>query len=276
MNMISEEIKDIEIELLIEAIFRRYGYDFRNYSRASIKRRIMHRFSMEGFSSISQMQHRVLSDVSFLETIIRDLSINTTDMFRDPSFYKALRTDVVPLLKTYPFIKIWHAGCSSGEEVYSTAILLKEEDLYDRAIIYATDFNEDILKRAKQAIYPINLMKQFSSNYHHSGGKEEFSKYYITNQKSAMLDKSLKKNIVFADHNLVTDRVFGEMNMIICRNVLIYFNRKLQNHVIRLFRDSLVRKGILCLGSKETVSFSEHADDFEKLVAKEKIYVKHD
>ncbi len=264
----------IEIELLIEAVYRKYGYDFRNYARASLRRRIMHRLALDEIPSITEMQHRVLTDIRFLETLLLDLSINTTEMFRDPTYYSVLRTEVVPILRTYPSFKIWHAGCSTGEEVYSTAIVLKEEGLYERAIIYATDFNEAVLKKAKEGVFPIDLMRQFTTNYQKSGGKEEFSKYFISNQRAVMMDKSLRKNVMFADHNLVTDGVFGEMNLIMCRNVLIYFNRQLQDRVIRLFRDSLVHRGILCLGSKETLQFSDCAQDFRSLVEKERIYEK--
>ena len=270
------ENEEIEIELLVEAINRKYGYDFRNYAKASLRRRIMHRFAIEDFANISEMQHRVLNDEKLLEKLLLDLSINTTEMFRDPLFYRALRTEIFPLLKQYPSIKIWHAGCSTGEEVYSTAILMKEEGLYDRATVYATDFNEVVLKKAKEGIFPIDTMKKFTSNYQDAGGREEFSKYYISKGRAVIMNGALKENIVFADHNLVTDSVFGEMNLIMCRNVFIYFNNKLQDHVIRLFRDSLAQRGILCLGSRETIDFSKYAGSFRALVKEEKIYEKKD
>lgn len=270
------ENEEIEIELLVEAINRKYGYDFRNYAKASLRRRIMHRFAIEDFANISEMQHRVLNDEKLLEKLLLDLSINTTEMFRDPFFYRALRTEIFPLLKQYPSIKIWHAGCSTGEEVYSTAILMKEEGLYDRATIYATDFNEVVLKKAKEGIFPIDTMKKFTSNYQDAGGREEFSAYYVSKGQAVIMTGALKENIVFADHNLVTDSVFGEMNLIMCRNVFIYFNNKLQDHVIRLFRDSLAQRGILCLGSRETIEFSKYASSFRALVKKEQIYKKND
>lgn len=270
------ENEEIEIELLVEAINRKYGYDFRNYAKASLRRRIMHRFAIEDFANISEMQHRVLNDEKLLEKLLLDLSINTTEMFRDPLFYRALRTEIFPLLKQYPSIKIWHAGCSTGEEVYSTAILMKEEGLYDRATIYATDFNEVVLKKAKEGIFPIDTMKKFTSNYQDAGGREEFSAYYVSKGQAVIMTGALKENIVFADHNLVTDSVFGEMNLIMCRNVFIYFNNKLQDHVIRLFRDSLAQRGILCLGSRETIEFSKYASSFSALVKKEQIYKKND
>ncbi|MFQ5427648.1 MAG: CheR family methyltransferase [Thermodesulfobacteriota bacterium] len=274
--MNSTKGEDIEIILLLEALYQRYGFDFRDYSRASLKRRIKRRVSLDGFSNISQMQHRLLNDAAFLDTLLQDLSINTTEMFRDPGFYLAMRKEVVPILKTYPSIKIWVAGCSTGEEVYSTAILLTEEGLYRKSIIYATDFNDHVLEKAREGIFPIKAMKHCISNYQKSGGEEEFSKYYMANKKSVIMSRNLSKNIVFANHNLVTDAAFGEMNLIICRNVLIYFNRKLQGRVHRLFHESLVRKGILCLGSKETIDFSGSAHHFQTLDDKEKIYEKKD
>ena len=265
---------DIEIELLLEAIYKKYGYDFRQYSRASLKRRIKHRLAVSGLDSISELQHKILYDVTFFETLLMDLSINVTEMFRDPFLYKEIRKEVIPILKTYPFIKIWHAGVATGEEVYSLAIILKEEGLYDKAQIYATDFNEVILHRAKEGIISLENIKAYTYNYQQSGGKEFFADYYTAKYDSALIDQSLKKNIVFADHNLATDGVFGEMNLIMCRNVLIYFQRELQNRVIALFHESLCHLGFLCLGSKETLMFSEYAKHFEPIVEKARIYRK--
>ncbi len=267
-------IINIEITLLLEAIFNKYGYDFRNYSKAHVKRRLLNRVSLSNFKSISEMQHKVLRDNKFFEIILRDLSINVTEMFRDPSFYKALREEVIPILKTYPFIKVWHAGCSTGEEVYSFAVLLKEEGLYDRTQIYATDFNHDVLDIAKKGIYPINKIKEFTTNYQATGGTQSFSDYYMANYNSVIFEQSLKKNLVFAEHNLVTDSVFAEVNLVICRNVLIYFNKELQNRVINLFYDSLNNGGFLALGSKETIQFMSKADKFDTINSKEKIYKK--
>lgn len=272
--MANVENENIEIQLLIEAIYLKYGYDFRDYARASIKRRILHRLAVSGLKNISEMQHKLLNDTLFLETLLLDLSINVTEMFRDPSFYMALRKEVIPFLKTYPFIKIWHAGCSTGEEVYSMSILLREEDLYKRTQIYATDFNDVVLKKAKDGIFPIDRIKAYTLNYQKAGGSESFSDYYTADNESIIMDKSFKKNIVFAKHNLVTDSIFGEMNLIMCRNVLIYFNKDLQNRVIKLFRDSLCHNGYLCLGSKESVRFSEFKDDFDDFVRDERIYKK--
>lgn len=268
------DTENIEIELLIEAIYQKYGYDFRSYSRASLKRRIHHRLSQAELTSISQMQHLVLHDVSFFEQLLLDLSVNVTAMFRDPQFYKAVREQIVPVLKTFPFIKIWHAGCSTGEEVYSMAILLHEEGLYDRAQIYATDFNEEVIKKAREGIITIDRIKDFTSNYQASGGSQSFSDYYTAKYNNAIINQSLKKNIVFADHNLATDSAFGEMNIIMCRNVLIYFDKQLQNRAIGLFRESLRHHGYLCLGTKESLRFSEYENNFEPIVKPLKIYRK--
>ncbi len=268
------QIINIEIELILKAIFVKYGYDFRNYSKAHVKRRLLNRLITSNLKSISEMQHKVLREPDFFEIMLRDLSINVTEMFRDPSFYKALRKEVIPVLRTYPFIKIWHAGCSTGEEVYSFAVLLKEEGLYDRAQIYATDFNHDVLDIAKKGIYPIDRIKEFTANYQAAGGTQSFSDYYMANYNSVIFDQSLKKNLVFAEHNLVTDSVFAEVNLVICRNVLIYFNKDLQNRVIDLFYDSLNNGGYLALGSKETIQFTSKADKFETVNAKEKLYKK--
>ncbi len=268
------DVENIEIELILEAIRLRYGHDFRNYSRAHVKRRILHRQSLSGLDRLCDLQYGILHDRAMFEALLLDLSINVTEMFRDPSFYLALRNEVMPLLRTYPFIKVWHAGCSSGEEVYSMAIVLKEEDMYDHAQVYATDFNQMILQRAKEATYPINLIKEYTANYQKAGGQASFADYYIAKYETVIIEQSLKRRIVFADHNLVTDGVFGEMNMIICRNVLIYFNRELQDRVIKLFLDSLCPGGFLCLGSKESLKFSKYAEAFEPVVEKEKMYKK--
>ncbi len=267
-------INQIELNLLLEAIYQKYGYDFRDYSRASLKRRISMRQSASRIQSMAEMQHRLLHDSGFFNTLLADMSINVTEMFRDPNFYKAIRESVVPILKTYPFIKMWHAGCSTGEEVYAMAILLKEEGLLDRSTIYATDFNEIVLGKAREGIYSMDHLKEYSSNYQIAGGKAALTDYYKTKDNTAAMDHTLKKRIVFAPHNLATDHVFGEMHLIMCRNVLIYFNKDLQDRSIGLFYDSLVRKGILCLGSKESIRFSGHSENFEELIAHEKIYQK--
>ena len=272
MNVVSNE--NIELQLLLEAIYLKYGYDFRDYSKASLKRRIEQRLLRSDLPNYSYMQHKVLNDESFFETLFLDLSINVTEMFRDPLFYKAIREKVIPLLKTYPHIKIWHAGCSTGEEVYSMAILLKEEGLLDRALIYATDVNEVVLEKAKEGIYPLNRIKEYTINYQKAGGKESFADYYTAKYNAAIMDSNLKKNFVFSQHNLATDNDFGEMHLIMCRNVLIYFNKELQNRVIGLFHDSLIRKGLLCLGTKESTRFSKYSGNFNDLVHEQKIYQK--
>lgn len=272
MNM---ESIDIEVELFISALFIKYGYDFRNYSKAHIKRRILHRLTLTpDINNISELIHKILYDEEFFKSIISDFSINVTEMFRDPSFYKEIREKVIPYLRTYPYIKIWHAGCSTGEEVYSMAILLKEEGLYDRAQIYATDFNDSVLEEAKTGIYPIERIKEYTQNYQRAGGTDSFSKYYTAKYNLVKFDDSLKKRVVFSNHNLVTDGAFGEMNLIICRNVLIYFDRDLQDRVFRLFKESLVHGGILGIGSKESINFSSIKNDFVTIAEKDKIYKK--
>jgi len=272
--MTTMENENLEIRLLLEAMNLKYGYDFRSYAPASLKRRIRRRLELSGLQSISEMQHQVICDKAFFEAMLLDLSINVTEMFRDPAFFKALREQVLPALDMQSFIKIWHVGCATGEEVYSTAIVLKELGLYGKAQIYATDFNEVVLKKAREGIFPSNRIKTYTANYQEGGGTESFGDYYMAHYDSAIIDKSLKKNIVFADHNLVTDAVFGEMDMIVCRNVLIYFNRELQNRVLQLFYKSLCEDGFLCLGTKESVRFSECVDHFESFMGAQKIYRK--
>jgi len=268
------ENENIEVELLLQAIYRKYGYDFRGYSRASIKRRIKHRLTLSGLETISDMQKGVLYQPDFFNTLLQDMSVNVTEMFRDPSFYRALKEMVLPELAKLPHIKIWHAGCATGEEVYSMAIFLMEAGLYEKSRIYATDFDQVVLEKSKEGVYPIDRLKTYTRNYKETGGLESFANYYSAKYDLVMMDKSLKKNIVFSNHNLVTDGVFSEMDLIICRNVLIYFNRELQDRVFRLFSESLVQDGFLCLGSKETIKLSAHADLFADVVKEEKIYRK--
>lgn len=267
-------IQNTEIDLLLESVFRIYGYDFRNYNKAHIRRRILHRINNLKLDSVSQYQHLVLHAEGYFDQLLRDLSINVTEMFRDPGFYQIIRNEVLPILRTYPYLKIWHAGCSTGEEVYSLAILLQEEGLYNRTQIYATDFNPDVLEIAKKAIYPLSKIKEYTLNYQTSGGTHSFSDYYLANYDSVIFNPSLKQNVVFAEHNLVTDSVFAEVNLIICRNVLIYFNKELQNKVVKLFTDSLVKGGFLGLGSKENLMFTDVYDLFQVIDHKEKIYKK--
>ena len=268
----TNENEKIEFDLILEAIYQKYGYDFRNYAKASLRRRLRYRLSQSNLKTISEMQHKLLNDKGFFDTLLLDLTINVTEMFRDPSFFKALREIVIYELKKQPFIKVWHAGCSSGEEIYSTAILLKENGMYESSLIYATDTNEMVLDKAKSGIFPIEKMKDFTVNYRKAGGIASFADYYTARYDNAIMDNSLKKNIVFSNHNLVTDSVFGEMDLIMCRNVLIYFNRELQDRVFRLFLDSLRPGGFLCLGSKETVRFSSLSGNFENVIEKERVY----
>ena len=271
MNNTNENEK-IEFDLILGAIYQKYGYDFRNYAKASLRRRLRYRLTQSNLKTISEMQHKLLNDKEFFDTLLLDLTINVTEMFRDPSFFKALREIVIYELKKQPFIKVWHAGCSSGEEIYSTAILLKENGMYESSLIYATDTNEMVLDKAKSGIFPIEKMKDFTVNYRKAGGLASFADYYTARYDNAIMDNSLKKNIVFSNHNLVTDSVFGEMDLIMCRNVLIYFNRELQDRVFRLFMDSLRPGGFLCLGSKETVRFSSLSENFENVIEKERVY----
>ena len=269
-----KDTSDLEISLLLEAIFRKYGYDFREYSQAHIRRRIMNRMAVSGFENVSHMQSKVLNDETFAFELLQDLSITVTEMFRDPVFYRSLRENVIPVLKTYPFIKIWHAGCATGEEAYSMAILLQEEGLYDRTTIYATDFNQMALNRAKDGIFSNKMIKEYTSNYQLAGGKESFSSYYTSNYDNVIMNQSLKKNIVWANHNLVTDSVFAEVNLILCRNVLIYFDKNLQNKVQTLFYNSLINGGVLCLGSKESLRFSDLYEQYIELDTKQRIFKK--
>ena len=268
------ELERIEIELLLEGVFRHYGFDFRSYAYASIRRRLWKRTEAEGLSSISELQALVLHDSGAMERLLLDLSVSVTAMFRDPGFYQVFREEVVPLLRTYPFIRIWHAGCSTGEEVYSTSIVLEEEGLLERTRIYATDINDAVLQQARAGIFPLNRMQEYTENYIRAGGKRSFSEYYTAKYDGALFSPSLTRNIVFSQHNLVTDRSFSEFTVIFCRNVLIYFDRDLQNRVHTLFYDSLVMLGILALGSKESLRFSQYEPCYEKLHPREKLYRK--
>jgi chemotaxis protein methyltransferase CheR len=269
-----DDLEEIELALLLEGVFRKYGFDFREYAPASLRRRVWRRVHAEGLITISELQARLLHDPACMERLLLDLSINVTAMFRDPSFYQAFRGKVVPQLRTYPFTRIWVAGCSTGEEVYSLAILLREEGLYDRTRIYATDINESVLERARTGVFPLEKMREYTQNYIKSGGTQAFSEYYLAKYDGAQFQRSLIDNVVFAQHNLVSDRSFNEFNVIVCRNVMIYFDRVLQDHVHELFYESLVTFGVLGLGHKESVRFSPHADRFEELDPAEKLYRK--
>jgi chemotaxis protein methyltransferase CheR len=266
------ELEALEIKLLTEAIYEHYGFDFRDYSMPSLKRRVWKRIYSEGLSTISGLQEKVLHEPASMERLLLDLSINTTAMFRDPTFYLAFREKVVANLRTYPFVRIWHAGCSTGEEVYSMAILLQEEGLYDRCRIYATDINEAVLQRAKEGIFPLNTMQENTSNYIAAGGKGTFSEYYTARYDYAIFRPALRENVVFAQHNLVTDASFNLFNVIFCRNVMIYFNNVLQDRVEKLFLDSMEMFGILGLGKKETINYTSVTDSYEVIDAEERLY----
>lgn len=274
VNYQEDERERIEIELLLEAVFRFYGYDFRNYSYSSIRRRIWHRIHSERLTTVSGLMECILHDREYMDRLLADMTIHVTEMFRDPEVFKSFRENVVPFLRTLPLIRIWHAGCSTGEEVYSMAILLQEEGLYEKTRIYATDTSAEVLKIAKEGVYPIGKMKQYTRNYLESGGQASFSQYYTAKYDSVIFQTELKRNIVFAQHNLVTDSSFNEFNVILCRNVMIYFNKQLQHHVHGLLYDSLSRFGVLALGTKESINFTRHADAYEELDNPNRLYRK--
>ena len=266
------ELERIEIELLLDGIERHYGFDFRGYALGSLRRRLWRTAAEEGVESISGLQERVLHDPAAMERLLAGLSVNVTSMFRDPSFFVAFRENVVPLLRTYPFIRVWNAGCSTGEETYSFAILLEEEGLYERSRIYATDFNAEVLARARAGEFPLDRMQEYTQNYQRAGGTRDFSTYYSVQEGNAKLEDRLTEHVVFAQHNLASDRSFNEFNVVLCRNVLIYFGRDLQRRVHRLFYDSLAPFGVLGLGQKETLRFTDLEDHYEELDPREKLY----
>jgi chemotaxis protein methyltransferase CheR len=268
------EIEDIEISLLLEAIYRRYGYDFRDYARSSVARRLSQFLQDSGNTSYLDVAAQVLRDVDFFYRLIPYFSVSVTALFRDPAFYSALREKVIPLLRTWPNFKVWHAGCASGEEVYSMAILLREQSILDRAQFYATDISQTALDKAKAGIYSLDTVRKGSANYHSCGGDGSLSDHYRVRYNAALMDAELRRRITFAQHNLVTDKAFGEMQMVICRNVLIYFNEQLQERVLELIWESLDFGGFLCLGDKETLTFSPIAERFEAVDEKNHIYKK--
>ncbi|MFC4322455.1 CheR family methyltransferase [Litchfieldia salsa] len=271
---ICSDLEKVEIELLLVGIYRYYGFDYRNYNLASIRRRIWHRIKLEKLTTVTELLDKVLHDKTLMEKLLADFSINVTEMFRDPSFFKAFRSDVVPLLKELPTIRIWHAGCSSGEEAYSMAILLKEEGLLDRTRIYATDMNDRILLQAKSGRIPIHRMKVYTSNYMEAGGKKEFSEYYTADSQEVYFNKELTDMITFAQHNLVTDSSFNEFHVIICRNVMIYFDRGLQERVHQLIYGSLASSGFLGLGNRESLSYTQFDELYIEINKSEKLYRK--
>lgn len=265
-------VEDIEIELLLEALYRRYHYDFRHYSRASIKRRLRQALKHLGYENFSALQDGVLHDPAVLPQLLDYLTVQVSEMFRDPSYWRALREKVIPHLRTYPSLKVWVAGCSGGEELYSFVILFREEGLEARTLFYATDINPEALATASRGVYSLDRIKSFTANHQEAGGKSSLSDYYSADYGNAVLDQSLRDRVVFSDHSLVTDAVFAEMQLISCRNVLIYFDRQFQDRATGLFSDALSRNGFLGLGSKESLRFSTHADAFSPFVPEEKIY----
>ena len=268
------ELERIEIELLLEGIHRHYGFDFRQYAPASLRRRLRRRMDGEKVETISALQNLLLHDPAVMERLLLDLSINVTAMFRDPTFFLAMREKVVPLLRTYPFSRLWVAGCSTGEEVYSLAILLAEEGLTERVRIYATDINAAVLEQAKLGVFPLDKMQEYTQNYIRAGGARSFSEYYVARYDGARFARELADGVVFAQHNLVSDAAFNEFNVVTCRNVMIYFAQPLQERVHRLFYESLAMFGVLALGQKETIRFSPHEGSFEELDADERLFRK--
>jgi chemotaxis protein methyltransferase CheR len=268
----NKQLEEIELQLLLEGIYERYGYDFREYALSSLKRRIAKFMRDERRRTISGLQERVLRNPKVMARFLNTISIDVTAMFRDPQFYRVFRQKVVPLLRTFPHLRIWHAGCASGEEVYSMAILLQEEGLYDRARLYATDMNESLLQEAKAGVFALKEMQTYTDNYIRAGGTREFSEYYAARYDHALFRPALKENVVWAQHNLATDASFNEFQVILCCNVMIYFNQNLQNRVHNLLYDSLAAGGILALGEKESLKFTPHEGDYEVVDEREKLY----
>jgi len=268
------ELEDIEIGLLLEGVYRAHGFDFRDYSRASIKRRILELMRFERLGTVSAFQNKLLHDSACLERFILGLSVHATSMFRDPTFYSTFRRKAVPLLRTYPTVQIWVAGCSTGEEVYSLAILLQEENLYEKCRIYATDISPVVLRRAREGIFPLSAMREYTNNYHKAGGQHEFSDYYTAHYDNVIFNPILRQNVVFSEHNLATDGSFNEFQVIMCRNVMIYFNKDLQARVHNLFYDSLSMFGVFGLGNKESLKFTPRAAFYQNINRNDKLYRK--
>ncbi len=268
----TSEVERLEMELLLHAIYRHHGFDFRAYAPASLHRRIHRHMENAGVPTISRLIELVLHQPPAMHRLLHDLSVNVTAMFRDPSFFLEFRQTVVPLLKTYPTVRIWHAGCSTGEEVFAMSILLEEEGLYDRCRIYATDLDSTVLDHARQGIFPLSRMKEYTSNYFLGGGKRSLNEYYIAKYDGALFAPRLAKNVLFSQHNLAMDKSFSEFNVILCRNVLIYFDRSLKDHALGLFAESFATLGVLCLGRKESLRFTAFEHEFSTLSAREKIY----
>ncbi len=274
MEIEAIELESIELALLLEGIYRHYGLDFRDYAAASLKRRIHETMRNEGVMTVSAYQNKVLHDSTCMDRLMLALSINVTSMFRDPSFYLTFRRKIVPLLRTYPFVRIWHAGCSTGEEVYSMAILLQEENLYAKCRIYATDMNKEVLRQAREGIFPLSAMKEYTANYMQAGGKRFFSDYYTAQYGNVIFRPSLIENVVFSEHNLATDGSFNEFQVVLCRNVMIYFNKTLQARVHNLIYDSLSMFGVFGLGNKESLKFTARESFYEALGDTDKLYRK--
>lgn len=272
--LVSHAIEDIELRLLLEAICQRYHYDFRGYSMASVKRRLNQARAYFGCESLSDLQARVLHDRAILPELLTFLTVQVSELFRDPAYFRAIREHVVPHLKTYPSLKIWVAGCSSGEELYSLAILFREEGLEERSMFYGTDINPTALQKAEAGVYDLDRISLFTENHRRSGGKTSLSDYYTAAYGAAVFDKSLRRRAVFSDHSLVSDSVFAEVQFVSCRNVLIYFDPDLQDRAVGLFKDSLARKGFLGLGAKESLRFSKHRNEFDEFSRNERIYQK--
>ena len=271
-DFVIDKIEDVEIKLLLEALFQKYHYDFRNYAMASIKRRLRQALGHIGCRSFSALQDSLIHDPDTLHVMLGYLTVQVSELFRDPSYFKAIRERLVPHLRTYPSLKVWVAGCSSGEELYSLVILFREEGLEDRTLFYATDISHEALQKAEAGVYELDRIQLFTQNHRKAGSKSSLSDYYTAAYGAASFDKSLRKRVVFSDHSLATDAVFGEMQLISCRNVLIYFDRDLQDRAIGLFKGSLARKGFLGLGAKESLRFSSHAEHFADFAREEKIY----
>jgi len=268
------DVEAVELDLLADGVYEAYGFDFRRYSRPSFRRRIWRRVNDEGLTSITGLLDRVLHDPLAMQRLLADLSVNVSAMFRNPGFFRVFRAKVVPLLRTYPFLRVWNAGCATGEETLSVAILLKESGLYDRTLIYATDMNDVILNQARSRTYPIAKMREYTANYIEAGGTHSFSEYYVADGDRVVFQPALVENVVFAQHNLVTDHSFNEFHVIMCRNVMIYFNRELQEHVHKLLYESLTHFGVLGLGSRESLEFSGHREAYELLDESQRLYRK--
>ena len=265
---------DIELRMLVEAVYLKYNYDFRDYTGASQKRRVLVALRELECATVSELQAKVLHQPEAFARLLQYLTIPVTEMFRDPEYHAALRSQVVPHLRTYPSLKLWVAGCSTGEEVYSLAILLHEEGLLERSLIYATDINPESLDAARRGVFPLDRMRLYTENYQKSGGKRAFSDYYTAAYGGALFERFLTENVTFADHSLATDSVFSETHFVSCRNVMIYFNRRLQNRVLGLFHESLCHRGFMALGSKESIDFSSYANRFESVARRERIFRK--